>query len=91
MPSAIAAVLTVLFLFVKEKRRHRYLSYALIVSAGLGIVGLAFDDSVNLLLLDVHAVHAWLGLIALGLAVAVAIDGIVFKQGKSRRHCRLGN
>jgi DMSO/TMAO reductase YedYZ molybdopterin-dependent catalytic subunit len=90
IPAAIAAILTILFPFVKDKHKHRYLSYAMVFFAIIGLAGYILDGGLNLFSLNVHALHAWLGIIALLLSVSVFIDGAFFGKGQSLHHCSLG-
>ncbi|MFH0897898.1 MAG: molybdopterin-dependent oxidoreductase [Candidatus Bathyarchaeota archaeon] len=90
IPSAVAAVLTILLSFVKDKRRHRFLIYAMIFFDVTGIMGLASEGKFNLFSVDVHALHCWLGIASLLLSISVFVNGAFFKKGESLRHCRLG-
>lgn len=90
VPSVIAAVLTVLFSFLKDKRRHRYLGYAMIFFAVIGLVGIASEGGFNLFSLNFHTFHSWLGIVALLLSIGVFVEGAFLGKGESLHHCRLG-
>ncbi|MDQ1280992.1 MAG: Sulfoxide reductase catalytic subunit YedY [Thermoproteota archaeon] len=90
VPSVVAAVLTILFAFVKDKRRHKLLSYVLFFFAAIGIIGYASNDGISLLFFDVHTLHYWLGIVALLLSISTFVDGALFKKGKTKNHCNLG-
>jgi DMSO/TMAO reductase YedYZ molybdopterin-dependent catalytic subunit len=90
IPAATAAVLIILFSFVKDKHKHRYLSYAMVFFAVLGLAGYILDGGVNLFSLNFHALHAWLGIAALLLSIGVFVEAVFFKKGLSLHHCNLG-
>jgi DMSO/TMAO reductase YedYZ molybdopterin-dependent catalytic subunit len=90
IPSVLAAVFTILLAFVKDKSVHNALSYAMAFFALIGLLGYISQGSFNLLSFNIHALHAWLGTVALLLSLYTFIDGLFFKKKASLRHCRIG-
>lgn len=88
LPSAIAAILTVLMAFGFKRQLHKYIGIAAISSAFIGLVGYLSQGNVRLYPLDFHTIHSWIGLSAFLLSIYIFIDRIV--QRRSSRHCRLG-
>lgn len=88
LPSAIAAVLTVLISIGFKKQFHKYLTIATVLSALIGLIGYLAAGNIRFYPLDIHSVHAWIGLSALLLSCYIYIDGMILR--KSSRHCRLG-
>ncbi len=88
LPSAIAAILTILIVFGFKKQFHKYLSIATVVFALFGLIGYLSAGNIRFYPLDFHTIHSWIGLSALLLSCYIFIDGIIPR--KSLRHCRLG-
>ena len=89
IPSAIAAVLTILFLFVKNKRIRMYVAYPMVFFALLGIVGVFSQGTFNLFTFDFHALHAWFGIAALLLSVSVFVESAFIKKELKLYHYKL--
>ena len=90
VPSVLAAVFTILQLFVKDKKKHKALGYGMVVFALVGLVGYISQGNFNLFNLDFDTIHAWISIAALLLSLYLFIDGAFFKNGQSLHHYRLG-
>lgn len=90
IPSALAAVFTILLAFVKDKSLHKALSYAMVFFASIGLLGYISEDSFNLLSFNIHTFHAWLGIVALLLSLYTFLERSFFKKKESSQHCRIG-
>jgi DMSO/TMAO reductase YedYZ molybdopterin-dependent catalytic subunit len=96
VPSTIAAILIILLAFVRGRGKHIALSFAMVFFATIGLVGFALEGDFNLLTLDIHGLHIWLGTAALALslvnvAVAALLNRRLSEAGKARTaHCLIG-
>jgi len=85
-PSAAAALLTIYMALGRGVKTHRIVSYATAIAASVGLLGYLTDNPTNLLLIEFHSIHAWIGITALTLSIAN-----IFIRGKHRRlHCAVG-
>ena len=83
-PSAAASVLTIYIAFGGE-RPHRFVSYAAVALAALGLYGFLTTETETMFQLGFHSIHGWIGVAALALLlVNLAL------RGESRRHCGVG-
>jgi DMSO/TMAO reductase YedYZ molybdopterin-dependent catalytic subunit len=90
VPSAIAAVLTILLVFVKDRSKHRILGCGMAFFALIGLIGYVSEGSFNLLGLNIHTFHSWLGIAAL-LASLFNFAGIIlYKKRWVAQHYWLG-
>jgi hypothetical protein len=85
-PSAVAALLTIFMALKQDAYIHRVISYTTLFFASVGLIGFALDNSTNLLLLEFHSVHAWVGIIALILPVT----NTLLRNTNRRFHCTVG-
>ena len=90
MPSAIAAVLTMLFALVTDKQKHRLLGYTMVFFATLELLGYVLEGELPRLGTNGHSVHAWLGILAVLLSIGLFIEGVLFRKERALHHCRLG-
>jgi len=88
LPSAIAAILTVIIASRPKKQFHKHLGIAILLFALLGLIGYLSAGNIRFYPLDFHTVHAWIGLSVLLLSCYIFIDGMILHE--SSRHCRLG-
>jgi DMSO/TMAO reductase YedYZ molybdopterin-dependent catalytic subunit len=89
IPSAIAAVLTIALVSTKGKFQHKALAYAMAFFALLGLLGFVLEGDFNLLTLDVHGIHIWLGIAALLASLLTFATGYIYKE-KFSKHCTIG-
>ena len=89
IPSIIAAVLTVLLVFVTDRNKHKVLSYAMALSALAGLIGFAYGGSSSLIGVNAHTFHAWIGVAALVVSLYNFVRSF-FEKKRSQLHCRLG-
>ncbi len=89
IPSAIAAILTILSVFKFQRRIHRALGVALIFFAVLGLIGYISADNIRFYPLDFHTIHAWIGLTAFLLSLYLFINRAILHSGPLK-HCSLG-
>jgi len=88
VPSAIAAICTILLVFVKKRNDHRVLSYSMIFFALIGLLDYISQGNFTLFVFDLHTIHSWIGLSALLLST-LAFSSRVFFGGR-RYHCVAG-
>jgi DMSO/TMAO reductase YedYZ molybdopterin-dependent catalytic subunit len=86
----VAAVCSLFLVFVKDPRRHRVLSYIMVVTALLGLVGSISAGNVDLHALTLHSIHVVLGILALLLSLVIFTNRVIAMRSVSRRHCRIG-
>jgi DMSO/TMAO reductase YedYZ molybdopterin-dependent catalytic subunit len=89
IPSVIAAVLTVLLVFVTDRNKHKVLSYAMAFSALAGLIGFAYGGSSSLIGVNAHTLHAWIGVAAL-LVSFYNLARSFFAKKQSHHHCQMG-
>ena len=89
LPSAIAAILTIVLVLVRNKKYHRYIGILMAFFAVLGLAGYLQSGGYQLAALDSHAVHAIVGSAALILSLFVFAVMAARRKG-SRLHCWLG-
>jgi len=89
IPSALAAVFTILLAFVKNRNQHRILGYAMAFFALIGLAGYISKGDFDLLSPDIHTFHSWLGIAALLLSL-YNFAYMAFKKKWSAQHCRTG-
>ncbi len=90
VPSAIAAILTLAILIFGERRAHRRLGIALILSGTLGLIGYIYSGDLRFYPLDFHVAHSLFGLSAFLLSACAFADRIYFKRSPKRVHCLVG-
>ncbi len=90
IPSVIAAVLTIMLVSTKGKRQHRILAYATAFFALLGLLGFVLEGDFNLLTLDVHGIHIWLGIAALLTSILTFATSGYLNKKRSPKHCVIG-
>ncbi len=88
LPSAIAAILTVIIALGPRRKLHKYLSIAAVLFALFGLIGYLSAGNFRFYPLDIHTIHSWIGLSALLLYCYIFIDGMI--PHKPIQHCRLG-
>ncbi|MGA9099421.1 MAG: molybdopterin-dependent oxidoreductase [Methanotrichaceae archaeon] len=88
IPSATAAILTILIAFGFTRKFHKYIGIAIVLFALFGLIGYLSAGNIRFYPFDIHTVHSWIGLSALLLSCYISIDGMILR--KSSRHCRLG-
>ena len=88
VPSAIAAVCTILLAVVKRKNHHRALSYSMVFFASMGLLDYISQGNFTLFILDLHVIHSWIGLSALLLSVFNFVSRVLL--GGKRYHCVTG-
>jgi DMSO/TMAO reductase YedYZ molybdopterin-dependent catalytic subunit len=88
VPSAIAAVCTILLAVVKQRNHHRTLSYGMVFFASIGLLDYISQGNFTLFILDLHVIHSWIGLSALLLSVFNFVSRI--SLGGKRYHCLTG-
>jgi DMSO/TMAO reductase YedYZ molybdopterin-dependent catalytic subunit len=89
VPSAVAAILTILLVFASDRNKHRALSYAMAFSALVGLIGFVTGQRFDLFGFDVHTFHAWIGVAALLVSLYNFVRSF-FEKKRSRLHCRIG-
>lgn len=90
IPSAIAAFLTIILVFVDGKRMHKALGYAMAVFALVGLAGFVLEGNFYLSPLDIHTLHAWLGIAALLVSLFNVATAAHFKKRYSSEHHFIG-
>jgi len=90
IPSAIAAICTILLVFVKEKTTHKVLSCIMVSFALIGLLGYITEDDFNLLSVNIHTFHSWLGIVSLILSLYSFIVKLFLMKKESLHHCRVG-
>lgn len=88
LPSAVAAVLTILIAVGFKRRVHKSLGAAVILFAILGLIGYLYTGNIRFYPIDFHSFHAWIGLAALLLSCYLFIDRMI--RHRSAKHCHLG-
>jgi len=91
VPSALAAVFTIMLAFVKGKGEHKALGYATAFFSLIGLAGYISQGYFYLFSFDVHTLHAWLGTSALMLSLYNFARGAFLKKKWSSQHCRMGH
>jgi DMSO/TMAO reductase YedYZ molybdopterin-dependent catalytic subunit len=79
MPSAIAAVLTILLVAVKDRGYHKYLAFGMAFFALIGLLGYLSEGNPRIGA-DFHTFHYLTGAIALALSVLVFVYRITSKR-----------
>ena len=88
VPSAIAAVCTILLALDKNKTHHRVLSYYMVFFALIGLLDYISRGNFTLFILDLHTIHSWVGLSALLLSMLNFVNRMYL--GGKRYHCVSG-
>jgi DMSO/TMAO reductase YedYZ molybdopterin-dependent catalytic subunit len=88
VPSAIAAVCTILLALNKNKTHHRVLSYSMVFFALIGLLDYISQGNFTLFILDLHTIHSWVGLSALLLSMLNFVNRMYL--GGKRYHCVSG-
>ncbi len=89
IPSAIAAILTILLVFVKNKNQHKIIGYAMAFFAIIGLIGYIYEGNFNLAGWDMHKLHIWLGTAAL-LVSLYNLASIAVSKKRSAQHYWVG-
>jgi DMSO/TMAO reductase YedYZ molybdopterin-dependent catalytic subunit len=89
IPSAIAAVLTILLPFVKDKSKHKFLGFAMAFFAIIGLAGYIWEGNFNLVGFDILTTHIWIGTAAL-LVSLLNFSGIMLYKRKWSAHHSIG-
>jgi DMSO/TMAO reductase YedYZ molybdopterin-dependent catalytic subunit len=90
VPSAIAAVLTILVAVVRNKRWHKALGFGMAFFALLGLVGYILVGDFNLFPINIHTLHAWLGIAALLSSLITFAAAVYFGKKGSASHHMIG-
>ena len=90
IPSAIAALLTILLAFVKDRGRHKILGLSMAFFALLGLAGYVTRGNFNLATPNVHVLHSWLGIGALLVSLSNLAYRALISKKWSRQHCAVG-
>lgn len=85
-PSAAAALLTIYMAIRGDAKNHRVVSYATAVLASIGLIGYLTDNQINLLIIEFHSIHAWVGFAAL----ALSLGNVLIRGTHQRLHCTVG-
>ena len=88
VPSAIAAVCTILLAVAKQKNHHRALSYSMVFFASIGLLDYISQGNFTLLNPDLHVIHSWIGLSAITLSMFNFVSRVFL--GVKRYHCITG-
>jgi DMSO/TMAO reductase YedYZ molybdopterin-dependent catalytic subunit len=91
IPSTLAAIFIILLTFVKDKSKHKALSYATAFFSLIGLVGYISQGDFDLLSFDIHTIHALLGTSALMLSLYNFARRAFLKKRWSSQHCRIGH
>jgi len=93
-PSGLCALLIIALAFPdrggKQSNFHRRLSYAMVLSAALGLAGYINPGNLLFYTLDGHVLHSWLGLIAFLLSVSLFLDSMITHILTGKAHCKIG-
>lgn len=89
IPSAVAAILNILLVIVKDRKKHKVLSYVMVFFAVLGLIGYVSGSNLDLLSYNIHMLHAWLGVATLLISLYNFARSFFIKE-KSSLHCRIG-
>ncbi len=90
IPSAIAAILTILSVFKFSSRFHKALGSALIFFATLGLIGYISAGNIRFYPMDFHTIHAWIGLAAFILSCYLFLDRLTRHGNRPLQNCRFG-
>lgn len=90
VPSAAAALLTIILAFSAIKPMHRHLGTAMAIMGVLGLLGYISAGNIRLYPLDFHAMHAGIGLAALLTSLSLFMDRLLFHKISQGLHCHLG-
>jgi DMSO/TMAO reductase YedYZ molybdopterin-dependent catalytic subunit len=90
IPSVIAAVLTILLAFVRNKRWHKAIAFGMAFFALLGLAGYIVVGDFSLFPLGVHTLHAWLGIAALLSSLITFAAAVYFRKKGSPPHHIIG-
>ena len=58
IPSALAAVLTILLAFVKDRNQHKILGYVMAFFAIIGLIGYISKGDFDLTTSNIHTLHS---------------------------------
>ncbi len=83
-PSIAAAILTIILVFTKRGPAHKTLAYGMALFAGLGLLGFILGDWSELIGLNFHSIHAWVGLLTIFTSLAT------FLLKNTGHHCLVG-
>ncbi len=90
IPSAIAAVLTILIVFVKNKRWHKAVGFGMALFALIGLAGYVQEGNFYLSPLNFHTLHSWIGIAALAASLLTVATAAYLKKKKSSKHHMIG-
>lgn len=90
IPSSVAAVLAIAIGLHHPKKYTGLASIVMACFAFIGLLGYATGNAIDLLLLDFHSLHGWIGIFTLVLSLFVPLSNP--KRGKmaQTRHCAIG-
>jgi DMSO/TMAO reductase YedYZ molybdopterin-dependent catalytic subunit len=90
IPSAIAAILTMLLPFVKDKSKHKFLGFAMAFFAIIGLAGYLSQQAEPMTFsLSILNLHMLFGAAALAVSLLNFVLIVFFKKW-SRQHCQIG-
>lgn len=90
VPSAIAAFLTIFLAFVKDRRKHKILGFAMAFFAVIGLAGYLTSGNSEMTAFNMHTLHSWLGVCALLVSLCNFVLVVFFKRKFSSQHCWVG-
>jgi len=88
--SSLAAISTLILVFLHPKKYLRPLSYSMVFFAALGLADYIVNQQVVLAIIDSHTIHAWVGIAALSLSLLSFASAFLMRPRRPRAHCRLG-
>ena len=92
IPSAIAAILTILLVFVDNKRWHKAIGFGMVFFALIGLAGYVQEGNFYLAPLNLHTLHEWIGVAALVASLFTVATAAYLNRKKSskRKHHLIG-
>lgn len=90
VPSAAAAVSTILLIMTRDKGRHRLLGYSTLLFGAIGLLDYLYEGNYSPWSLDFHTAHLWIGTTSLVLSAYSFAVGALLRRGGQRGHCLPG-
>ncbi len=87
VPSAVAAVSTILLAVTRDKRRHRLLGVSALLFGAIGLLDYLYEGNYSPWSLDFHTAHLWIGAASLALSAYSYAGGALLRRGGERGHC----
>lgn len=87
VPSAVAAVSTILLAVTRDKRRHRLLGVSTLLFGLVGLFDYLYEGNYSPWSLDFHTAHLWIGTTSLALSAYSFVLGALLRRGGQRGHC----